>query len=357
MSNLRELYNIELSTISPVFISTWEEIPSYNYVVDDKNNKVIFFDISELLSKLTKEWNDNKDILEKYVISNDFTGLRKKVYEKFMDGMEIRDIKKYEIKVDKKFKDEYKNEMTKEDSSNQLNIKEFMNHKWYFYIPWSSIKWTLETALGIENSKEFWNFIMVEDSIDIRDKISVVGTNLRSWKKYKTDDGSEKKQNIFFQIFNEQERLDMNLTVRKLFNEDDYKKYNYLDNEEKIVKKINKFYEKRINSFKEQLKKFEELTKKLWENEEFQNKKKELESIYNFFETNLDFDDLKENEFYLNLGFWGSFWWKSFYQKHPNWKWIKKEEFKKPDIQIPRTFWKINENMMFWWVKCSLTKK
>lgn len=127
-----EVYNLTLKTATPVFIGSGREIGKKEYVYDSRNDSVTFFDDAKFL-----DWIADSGLADRYeeFMLNNF----KKSLKDFFERNKINiptEYASYSVNAGGIFENK--------------NINEFIKHKGLPYIPGSSIKGALRTAILVE---------------------------------------------------------------------------------------------------------------------------------------------------------------------------------------------------------------
>ncbi len=138
MAEYRQVFKVSYRVITPVHIGTGEDISPFEYVI--KDGKLYRIESDELIPGLSEEQLKR---FYAYVDENNLVGLRDVVIENFNKEAHA----KYEIKVTQSVAEKYERNIL--DVRNQLLISPFTRSKLDFkpYIPGSSIKGAIRTAI------------------------------------------------------------------------------------------------------------------------------------------------------------------------------------------------------------------
>jgi len=409
-----EKYNVKIEILTPVHIwngktiswidyfclqkkleipkktKDWKEINYEAFLYKFKINK--FINILEEnkkneFLKILKKWDDtleirnfifetlknNKNIQEKFEkISSIKMPITNSFYKLWKEKI-IWKTKHQKWKTLEKRENEFTNQLS------QLHINEFINSLWKYYIPWSSLKWTIRTILTNEILEEKNDAVNdVFKKLIVRD--SNFSKNIEIWKLARQ---SQKWDWIYAEFLKPWEELKTEIIIKNFFNEKKLEKIDF--SFKNICFKANNYTKNKIEKYIEELRELlnhPDINKrkenwKLDSNSE--KKQKKLNSTIKSFENILEkLKNLKENECILNIWFWGWYWFKlleEIKEKHPkfcfiHWNWepdnwckkpTKKEQtwcniiswmpvkhLKDENIQIPRTNWQIDlENLGF----------
>ena len=404
-------FQVEIETLSPVHIGNGNTLSFLDFLVYEENWSffVYKFKLRKLFDNLPKALQENflevlerNDIIEirDFLVENldNLKKYVKKVYYLKIETTEsfyTRWKEKLNLKIEDCEWDTY--EKKKNNFYNKFSlfqIDEFINQKWKYYIPWSSLKWAIRTALTdkkIENTDakdDIFKNLIVRDSEFIK--------NIKLWEKYRAG-----KWTYLEYIDNWEQKILTEIIIKDFFTK------------ERLIESINNYTQEKIlryidsiNEFLNSLEDFDD------EDEKIINKKEELENLKGFFEILKD-KELKNNECILSLWFGGWFWFKTFKnikyfnkelwddfvinEKHPkfctnHWHWAKNQSnyelldfewfdddeiknwldeknkkinpklhniiawtevknFNDIDIQIPRTVWKLSNEFLNWFIK------
>lgn len=277
-------------------------------------------------------------------------------------------------------------ETKQKNDPNQLAVKEFTRSGGKSYVPGSSFKGAIKTTL-------LWNLTgyaekvgkMIEEvekkhkDMPNRNKTErdIEREKARRYKEMSeneyenefkdflaTDSDFVKDGQVKVGLFDRSASQSMEYLVKKTefkfqirINEARRKlsKENKLDfSEENIVKSANEFTKYKIKEYiadSERLLRHRNMSA-----ENQKNKKNKTEKLIGFYKKLLgDIDKLEKNKFILNFAFGGSFWYKSFFEKHPK---IGKEvkTFVDDNINISRSLWMIDGDPLGF-IKCEINKK
>lgn len=351
---LNKIYKIKAECLTPLVIQSGREIMPWEYVVIEENGKKILyrFDLFEFYEKLSdeskKEFNDKLenaiDLKKREVL-----GIRKFIWDKKNEYKEeIKEISLYSGEVDEEFYQKYLkniNETKQSSESNQLIIKEFIRSKGRAFVPGSSIKGAIRTAIlykhpqrdEIENlkpEKSPFKYLLVGDSKFI-DEVRI-GYFSRSAPGYG-------------EYLPKGKKFEFNIKVKTP--PYDHKEQKMDFSTENIIASANEF-------IKGKIKKYIDDSKKLLEHPDMsegqEEKEEKTKNLIKYYENLLEeINKLKNNEFILNLAFGGGFWYKSFFEKHPRPQSIK--TFQDRDIEISRSLWMIN-HLPLGFIKCEFEK-
>ena len=238
-------------------------------------------------------------------------------------------------------KKENKQENEKKNQISQLLIQEFINQKWKYYIPWSSLKWAIRTTLTnekIENSKpenDPFKKMIVRDS-EWKSKCIEIWPLARKSKKSKDNDWEIKWDWTYAEFLKPWEVFKSQIIIKEFLDESNLEKIDF--SKENICRKINDYTKTKIKSYILELDKFirELETKDKWNKEKIQKIKTTKKS----FQRILGQIDVKsQNTCILNIWFGWWFWFKSFkwaknkivWKDYYDEKWIK--------LDIPKTIY------------------
>ena len=154
--SLNTIYKIEAECLTPLVVGSGNEIMPWEYVIFDEGDKRILyrFDLFRFYKILSDE--DKKEfgeILNNTVDmnKNEVLGIREFVNRKKDDYKEkIEEIKIYQEEVEDHYYGKYKKNIDKtvqNKESNQLTISEFARSRGRAYVPGSSLKGSIRTAL------------------------------------------------------------------------------------------------------------------------------------------------------------------------------------------------------------------
>ncbi len=240
-----------LETLTPVHIGSGETIEPYEYVITDKLYKI---NLGRFISSLDIE---DREVFLK-LSSSDMIQTRKFIKEK----ADISEISEYSIDVDSEVFDIYTNKMN--DPNNQLSIQTFIKTSDRPFVPGSSVKGAIRTAMlfsmidkPINDTKDIeknifgfrnpmndpFRILKISDSlpIDSRDMI-VYATRTHAKKDKFTACG--------YNILVESTNSDYTYKIVKIYHDimidSELGKFNnFIDiNVDKIVSSCNEFYHK-----------------------------------------------------------------------------------------------------------------
>lgn len=154
-----EVYNLTLKTATPVFIGSGREIGKKEYVYNSRNDSVTFFDDAKFL-----DWIADSGLADRYeeFMLNNF----KKSLQDFFVSNKINiptEYASYSVDAGGIFEG---SEKSQSDKKNIKNINEFIKHKGLPYIPGSSIKGALRTAILVKLIYQRKPSYMINDSLD-----------------------------------------------------------------------------------------------------------------------------------------------------------------------------------------------
>ena len=328
---VNKIYQVEATCLTPVHISSGDEIKSWEYIVTDDKT---FYRL-DLFAFFKKIIDKNPDKVWALLEEGNLIKIRNFIYsqrEKLSGILEKTYL--YKNKVSDKFYELYEKNISdqqKHEESNQLIIKEFIRSNNEPFIPGSSIKGALRTALENSGYKEenFYRKFQVKDSnfftenavnVEVIDRANSVDDQVELIP-------SGEKFNFKIKI---DKRLD-NFTASKL------------------RKKVNNFMKEKISKYEKNLIQFKKLAKK----EDDSDKVEQLADLQNKLSTLKN--ETEGKQMLLNLGFGGGYWYKSLKERHPDWGNV--ESYKNSKLQIPRTWWRDESRLPLGFVKCKLRKK
>ncbi|MFQ6119976.1 MAG: type III-A CRISPR-associated RAMP protein Csm5 [Methanosarcinales archaeon] len=285
-------------TVTPIHIGSGVEVDPFEYVIDDKFYKINLNKFIELLDE--KDRNNFLDISAKNIVQT-----RQVIKNK----ANLYLVSEYTAKVSDEVRNIYNSKIS--DPRNELDIQTFIKSRNLSYVPGSSVKGAIRTALlyhyakkplqrvdrNIEN--ELFRYKKEADHDPFRAlKISDSGFIQQEQMQVYNVKTYTKKSGLFkelgFNIF--MECTDAHLLNKKvrfehtLHIDEELQKYNYLSiklTPDIIIKACKEFYGKLIES-----------EKKFFEGESAESIYLELEKLYGLIEK-------KDNRFLLRLG-WGS---------------------------------------------------
>ncbi len=143
---------LKIKTLSPIFIWKGEggEYSKLDYTVKEEKNRLLIE-----IYNLNKLFND----LEKYIISDDVFEIVNEIVDNIKDMNSFDDIRKYlenkntSIPFKKYLIRKYTTGI-KDFKENRENIKQFIHQNFNYYIPGSSIKGAINTALLYDKLKD-----------------------------------------------------------------------------------------------------------------------------------------------------------------------------------------------------------
>lgn len=369
---LNKIYKIKAKCLTPLVIQTGREIMPWEYVIFEENGEKILhrFDVFRFYDEILSDKND-KEELKKKLENLNILEIRNWIYEKCKEHRDkIESILQYSEKVNDVFFNKYKENIEKPDKKNEINqlaIKEFMRSRGRAFVPGSSIKGAIRTAV-------LWNLIpSLKEYVEDIEGINLSNPReVRKIRKIKEDEFKNlligdsdfiENNNLKVEIFKRTGTFEkgafqsmeylpagtmfiFQLTERKRSpNKDNKIDFCYGN----IVNWANKFLEDKIRKYFENLETFRNFA----EQEGDTGKLEQIEKIEKCLQRIQK--EKKEREFLLKLGFGGEFWYKSFFEKHPNWNGIR--SYKDKSLQIPRTWWHNIKEFQFGFIKCKIINK
>jgi len=386
-------YKVEIETLTPIHIWNWNTYWLLDFMIYEENWTYLLyrFDLPNLVRKL--DWDLKEKIIE-IIWENDFVKLKDFFSENYESLQEkVKDISKLQLQVSEYIFEKWKKNLdlkVEDMEGNDLNAKknvflnslwnfqisEFINQRWKYYIPWSSLKGAIRST--ILNFKDD-NFS--EEDIPNDPFKSIIATdsnlfsNIKVWEKYRAWAWTyleyvDKGNKFYFEII-----------LKEFSDWNDYRKLN-INSEKDLAKKINYFTEIKLERYINWLK---EMINQYKNNKNVEKKIKQFENLKNVFQGIVEqIKSLKDNECILSLWFGGWFWFKTYKErlwekstlseKHPKfcsycWEWEDKkfkwkhnsiswtsvESFNDNYIQIPRTWWKIQDENL-WFIKLTFTE-
>ncbi len=274
-------------------------------------------------------------------------------------------------------------EIKQKNDPNQLAVKEFIKSEGKSYVPGSSVKGAIKTTL-------LWNLPGYAEKVEkMIEEIEKKHKNMPNRNKTEKDIEREKARRYKEMSENEYENEFKDFLVADSdFVKDGQTKVGLFDRSasqsmEYLVKKTEFKFQIRINEARRKLSKENKLdfsekniaksaneftkhkikeyiadSERLLHHRDMfagnqKDKKNKTEGLIGFYKKLLDdIDKLGENEFILNFAFGGSFWYKSFFEKHPK---IGKEveTFVDDNINISRSLWMIDGDPLGF-IKCEI---
>jgi len=340
---MNQIFEIELEVITPIHISSGKEISVNNYII--KDGKFYKYNINNVIKNLNDEEKNNF----KKILSSDFATTRENIYKYILYNFNninfdyIAEVSQKSGKINRSFtknliEDLYTKNIfnAKIEQLNQFGIKEFIGVNNKKYIPGSSIKGAIRTAILSERSnwKEIekdqainpFKFLMITDTLLFNNGIEISSIDRVS-------------KNNFAEILTIGHKVNFKIKIRK--------EAFQIDN---IVSCINNFYKKSVEY---NISGLQEMNRSL-SNKDHKKKEKNNLIIENFKNILLTIEGFQENEFILNLGFGGGKIFKTIptqknrrFQPRPNSK-ISIES-----AGVPLTYNLINKRIMGW-AKCKI---
>lgn len=416
-----------IEVLTPVHIGNWNTISWIDYFCYQESLKPPY--------KKNEDWKDikNKSFLYKFKIQNfidileekdkndyynlisdwsDSLDVRKFIYEKleieknkykslFLEKIYLKiEIKNsfYNIWKDKiiwkpKQKNAKKEDWIRNEENNQLsqlNINSFISSFNRYYIPWSTLKWSIRTVLTnrnidaikykyynkkaekhldwlkrIETEKDPFKKIIVRDSDFIINWIEI-------WKLARQ---SNKWDWVYAEFLKPWITTNSEIIFKEFLDETNLVSNNFT--KENLINSANKYLKEKLHKYINEIKillEHEDINKKdsNWKLDKYsENKQLKLNSVKLSFEKILtELENLDENQFILNIWFWWWYWFKSFNwdEKHPKFcsihdewnhnqknynyecnsiSWMPVKHLKSKE-QVARTTWNIDlENLWF----------
>jgi CRISPR-associated protein Csm5 len=362
---MNTILKISLEVLTPIHISSGKEIPSHEYII--KNNRFYRFNLNKFVKQLDtdeKQWFlekiNNRSSLEIRSIIYDFLIERFNTIDfKYEIGIEKIRGDRFKEKVDNLIEDLYFKNL-KQDSfqnSNSLNIKEFINVHNKKYIPGSSIKGAIRTALVNESFKNDYYFLEKNKNIpkDYFKNLIVTDSELATDENIEISAINRASKNNFIEVLQPNFKTNFFIKIR------DENKFN----KENIIKSTNNFYKNNILFYINEL---NNVNRKLNINinKDKERKQEKNKKIIPQFENILEtINNFKENEFILNIGFGGGKIFKTVdpeisktireFKPNPN-KNQRKNKLELGILPIPYTISLINGKIMGW-VKCKIIQE
>ena len=372
-------YNVEIEILTPVHIWNGKTLSGIDYFCLQKNlgntektkdwkeiTKKAFlykFKMVDFIEKVLWE-KEKKEFMEKLEKWSDKLDLRVYIFNLLQDldkQKKFESIARIKIPITNSFYKLWKqkivwkprkiNGKTQEKVENeirnqlsQLNIKEFVNTLWRYYIPWSSLKWAIRTVLTNKNiEKNINSKIDPFKKLIVRD--SNFSKNIEIWKLARQ---SQKWDWIYAEFLKPWEKLTTEIIVKNFLDEKELEKINF--SKENICKKANNYTKTKIEKYISELKKLKYHPELQKNNSQAIKKKKKLDSAIDSFKKILDkIENIENNECILNIWFWWWYWFKlleEIEESHPSYFRVK--HLKDESIQISRTNWQIDlENLWF----------
>jgi len=351
LSNI--IYKIEAECLTPLVVGSGNEIMPWEYVIFDEGDKRILyrFDLFRFYKILSDE--DKKEfgeILNNTIDmnKNEVLGIRKFVNRKKDDYKEkIEEIKIYQEEVEGHYYGKYKKNIDKtvqNKESNQLTISEFMRSKGRAYVPGSSLKGSIRTALlyGKSNAE----IKAIEESIKDSPFKKVIVNDSNFMDDIKAD-FIYRNNNVAVEYYFGKFNFDILFKMSEDESDDLIKK---------LKERSKKFIENRLNKFEENL---EYYNKKLSEEKNTSNNKKQEKNDKlknSLLERSEELKELEDNEFILSLGFGAGNLYKNLDE---NKRFSPDDENMKkivPFLDIPYTHWTL-DGYPLGFIKCKITKK
>lgn len=355
---MNKILEISLKVLSPVHISSGKEIQNNEYII--KNNKFCRFNFNKLIIKLDDNEKEKllKEIEEKSPnkIRTNINSFLNEKFNKidFEYKINIEKIKgKIEgEKIDNLIQDLYEKNLKQIsiEKSNSLNIKEFINVYYKKYIPGSSIKGAIRTALIDQSFSNDYDKLEKDKKINEDYFKNLIVTD----SKFNTDNEnieisaiSRASKNNFIEV------LQPNFETRfyiKIRNDDKF-------NENNIIRSINNFYKKNLLFYIDKLKDVNEKLNNDDRKDKERKKERNSKVIFQFKKILKIINELEENEFILNIGFGGGKIFKTVDSKISGIEKRFRPSFKNKlnlgTLEIPYTISLVNEKIMGW-VKCKI---
>lgn len=155
-----ETYRLKVSPITPIHIGSGEELEAYEYIITDKLHRLNLNRFLDLISNQDKKTRMLK-LMEKNILE-----LREFLKKEFEGNREIREnAVEYTILISELTKKFYDQKI--DDPQNVLTVKLFQRNRLGPYVPGSSVKGAIRTAILYNeiNTKE-----MKYSKPDVRDK-------------------------------------------------------------------------------------------------------------------------------------------------------------------------------------------
>jgi len=252
-------------------------------------------------------WKYKKEFLKK---ANKPIKITNKFFNDFINKMTL----KWQ-QINSKKEDKQENE--KNNQISQLLIQECINQKWKYYIPWSSLKWAIRTALTnekIENSKvenDPFKKMIVRDS-ELKEDCIEIWPLVRKSKKSKNNDWEIKWDWVYAEFLKPQENFNSQIIIKEFLDETSLEKIDF--SKKNICSKINNYTKMKIEKYIQELDKFEKeiinsKTEKIKNNKE---KLKKITIIKESFEQIKKEINNSDSECIINIWFGWWFWFKSF---------------------------------------------
>lgn len=330
---MNQIFKIELEVITPIHISSGKEISVNNYII--KDGKFYKYNIHNIIKNLSIAEKDNF----KTKITTNFTETRSNIYKYIVDNFNNINFE-YTAEISKKIEDLYRKNLSNSEikESNQFGIKEFIGTNNKKYVPGSSIKGAIRTAILSEEPESKWKEIE-SDQANNRFKFLMITDTLLFNNGIEISSIDRVSKNNFAEILTVGHKVNFKIKIK----EEAFQ----IDN---IVSSINNFYKKSINYNIDGLKKMNHrLSYK-------EHKKKEKNNliIKNFENILLKMKEFQENEFIINLGYGGGKIFKTIetqknrlFERRPNSKISIKS------ANVPLTYNLMNKQIMGW-AKCKI---
>jgi CRISPR/Cas system CSM-associated protein Csm5 (group 7 of RAMP superfamily) len=365
-------YRISAECLTSVCVKSGHEIMPWEYVIlEEKGEKVFYrFNLYDFYKKLS---GANQDSLGEKINAKNVFGARALIHQiGERDPVLIKEIKTYSAKADQGFYYLYKANINKESQdpeTNRLAVYEHVQSGGSQFIPGSSIKGALRTVLlrnEIKKGRE-WLAKGLEDSHadpakdDFKD-FCVLDAKI-SGENYLRVGEFFRAAPVALEYFPRGARWEFDIIAR----ERQGLKPGIDFSRENIIRAANAFAKYKVDKFKTELKK---LNNFLGNSKGDEDKKIQINNLEDILNQVQQVINNSSNEFVLNLGSGGSFWYKSFCENHPKKdKGGNKKKNKKEDkdriknesliertanlnINIPLTWWHNSGTGFMGFVKC-----
>jgi len=358
------MYKINAECLTPVCIWDGSEAMPWEYAVDGDTFRR--FNLSSLYAGLDEK---QRAVFEEKLEKEDGTlHLRKWIWENKVSLKEkIQNASLYEADTDKLFRDAYAKNISKtryDNDLNQLAVKSFPRMSGAPYIPGSSLKGALRTAL-------LWKLGMVDNAYveDVEDSKHI---NQDAFSHFKVSDailgdgirltvgGLKRNKNLkqFFEYVPKGTRVEFTLSVDT---DSAKRKCGRLDWSSAAIREACRDFSKvKTASFLSQLRFFDTLAltaQDKWKRVLIADLKKFLEGLY----PERDTDDVRVDEsFIVTIGFGVGFWTKTFLrERHPSPPKAPPEAVKRytdSRLVIPRTWWHGGGSPAVGFLRCTIVE-
>ncbi len=381
---MNKVYNIKITTLTPVHIGDGNTMSGLNYFCyqqvekGEKTSFLYVFDIENLTNLF-----DDKD--KKWYIQKikkwDILEISKYVYDLFSREdyknklLSMKGIQK--IKITNTFYNHWKNKILwvwwqskgknrekrqneKKHQQSQMTVQTFINSLWRYYIPWSSLKWVLRTVLSNEkieyNSKNhkvekdpFKKLIVQDSEFFWFQDVIIIDSLARMWKDTRKNKQGDWQFAEFLQVW---KTTNSKIIIKEFLDEKELEKIDF--SQKNICQKANNYLKQKIEKYIweiDELKKHSDLKV---DKVESIKKKQKLETVKSEFQKILDqINTCKENECILALWFGTGYWFKMLQDKKERHPW-RPNHLIDPNINIPRTNRTTNLQNL-WFTKLTFT--